>query len=173
MGHGHSPKPPKPITRDATPVMGKLGGKDVLMCPYCDPPHPISTQEVSPCGTVLEVRAIQAVFKGQKCALCGQTNGHQIMAGSRFVHTPDCTPGKKMYAVAPDKSAWAAVLWRFPDWVQLWVARKFGKVVMELRDKDDEVSGYAWQTVSKHAKSQIAVSGRGNSVIGQGDPNPS
>lgn len=142
-------KGPKPRIRRAAPKMGNVNGKSVIMCPYCDPPHPLSTTEVSPCGAVLEVQAVQAVFRNQRCALCGKTDGEQVKVGNRFIHTHPCTPGKRMFAVTPPKSRLAALVWRFPDWAQLFIAKNFGKVVLELTTSDGHKDGYTWQAVNR------------------------
>lgn len=159
-------KGPKATVRRMAPVMGKEGGKDMVMCPYCDPPHPISTLEVSNCGTMLEINAVQAVFKGQKCALCGQTNGQQVMAANKYVHAHECTPGRKVFATPPKKYLSARLMWKLPDFFQVWVARKFGRVVLELKNGENKVTGYTWQKVNIHAETEISVSGRGNPGVG-------
>lgn len=173
MGHGSMRiKEPKPRVRYAPPVMGKLKGRDVVMCPFCSPPHPLSNTEPSQCGTMLDVRAVQAVFHNQRCALCGKTDGVQIMAGNKYIHDHDCTPGKRIFAVPPRKSFTASIVWRFPDFAQLWLARKFGKVILELKDANNKVQGYSWQKVNIHAATQVAVSGRSSTGIGQGISEP-
>ena len=170
MGHGNNRiKPPKPNLRRAPPKMGKLNGKDVIMCPYCDPPHPLSTQEISPCGTVLEVQAIQAIFRNQRCIVCGEISGEQTMVGNKYVHTYDCKPGHRMFATPPRKSTLATLFWRFPDWAQLLVARKFGKVVLELKNSEEKIIGYTWQRVQKvqkDAQTPLPVSGRSDPSLG-------
>lgn len=170
MGHSNNHlKPPKPYFRNAPPKMGKFSGKSMVMCPFCDPPHPLSNIELSPCGTILQVQAVQAVFRNQKCALCGKISGEQIMVGNKYVHTHDCKPGQKMFAIPPKKSVLASLFWRFPDWAQLIVAKKFGKVVLELKDSDQKVVGYTWQKVNRippHAQTPLPVSGRSDPGLG-------
>lgn len=162
MGHKNKMfKPPKPTVRYRAPVMGKLKGKDVVMCPFCDPPHALSSTEPSPCGTILQIQAVQAVFHNQKCALCGKVEGETIMAGDKYVHTYECTHGKLMFAVPPKKSVTARIFWRFPDAAQLWVARKFGTVVMELKNGSEQIVGYTWKKVQIDAQTKISVSGGG------------
>lgn len=82
-------------------------GATVLLCPFCNPTHPLRADGISPCGTSLRVQAVQTVYranysKNMVCVKCGKSNGNMVSwQGTAYVHTPDCTPGTVTLPEAP------------------------------------------------------------------------
>lgn len=120
--------------------------KPVVMCPFCNPPHPISP-EGSLCGTRLVLLAEQVTYHGATCALCGKKDGNIVRVGNFFRHSHDCSPGKIVFTQPPKPSRSAALVFRFKG-LHLWIGKKFGKVPVAINNADGSPSGrYAWYEV--------------------------
>jgi hypothetical protein len=151
---------PKPKIRVAEPLMGKNDkGQVTVLCPFCSEPHPIPPNRPAHCGTMLEVKAVQAIFYGQKCALCQGNQGALIRVGDRYRHVHDCSPGKVLYTQEPRKSIVAALAYRLPDPVHIFLGRRLGYVPFQVFGADGKVVGYTWQRMYKrhNASPEISV----------------
>ena len=152
----------KKNVRKQKPVITKQNGKIAILCPFCPNPHPISPDQQSPCGTHLELNAVQLTYRNVECVLCGDKKGVLVRAGDKFVHAHKCSPGKVYYPTPPKKSRLAAILFGFPQFTHLWLGRVFGKVPIRLQDDKGEVAGYTWQPIKlrkvTHAENQRPVS---------------
>ena len=135
----------KPRIRRQAPRISNDGKGVLIECPYCHPPHPLRVDLPAPCGTILELRAIQNLYRDVKCVLCENSQGTLIKVGEYYRHAHECSPGKRIYTVPPEKSRSAAVFHRFPKFLHKFYARNFGKVVIELSHQG-EVAGYAWDS---------------------------
>ena len=121
-------------------------GQVTISCPYCYPPHQIITEVPASCGTVLELVAVQNVFSGVDCALCGESGGTLVKIGETYRHDHDCTPGKTIFAVPPPKSIFAAMFWRAPTFAHKFIARRFGRAVTQITGKNGDPY-FGWDMV--------------------------
>ncbi len=155
----HKKLPPtnfaKAKTRRKPPIVETHKKATVAMCPFCATPHPLNANEVSACGTILEISAVQQTFSGKhmNCALCHKPGGTLVKVGDQYVHSHECTPGVHLHTVAPENSLTAAIFWRLPDFVLLWIAKKFKRTPQMLgplaeNGKITQIEGYAWQKVT-------------------------
>lgn len=152
---------PKPKIRIAEPIIGKNNrGQTTILCPFCSEPHPIPHNRPAHCGTMLEVKAVQAIFYGQKCALCGSNEGATIKIGDRFRHAHDCSPGKVLYITPPKRSILAKWAYHMPDRFHIFLGRRVGYAPFQIFDQSGKVVGYTWQRMYKrpNASPKISVS---------------
>lgn len=90
------------ITRDKD-------GAAILNCPFCVPTHPLRPDVGSACGTMLQVRAVQRVYRAKyekhmTCVKCGKGDGEMVLFQNGFIHTHDCAPGVVALADPPKYS---------------------------------------------------------------------
>lgn len=106
--------------RIATPIPRQDGkGNVTLMCPFCNPTHPLSPNGMSGCGTELQVRATQTVFRAVSdkkmiCIKCQKGGGEMVAFNESMVHVHNCTPGVATFVDPPRMSVFAAALFRLP-----------------------------------------------------------
>ena len=111
---------PRITTRIDAPKAGKdKSGKPALMCPFCVPSHPLVPGVQSGCGTDLQMRAVQTVYKAKfikdmKCAKCGQGGGEMVRFLNAYVHVGDCAPGVVTLADPPDTTFFAHGVYLLP-----------------------------------------------------------
>lgn len=135
-------------------------GDAQILCPYCYPPHPIITDIPANCGTVLRLVAEQVVYTSVDCVLCGETGGTLIKIGESYRHDHDCTPGKTIYAVPPQRSRSAALLWHAPTFIHTFMARKFGRAITDIKNKEGDHAHYGWDMV-RTIPMAVRADGRG------------
>lgn len=127
---------------DAKIIRNKKGV--VISCPFCEIPHPIGTTP-SACGTKLEVRAVQDVYTGVVCSLCGKPGGQFVKIGHLYRHTNDCSPGKTLFTKPPKMSLSAKLVHKLPDRVAILLNKKFGVRTIEvINPTTKKVLGYTW-----------------------------
>lgn len=104
-------------TREKPPILSKDGkGNALLLCPFCTPPHPINPESPAICGTILQVRALQTVYKSKKydtkniCVKCKKSGGEMVLFQGALIHTFDCTPGVVALSTPPKYSKFAQVV---------------------------------------------------------------
>lgn len=107
---------PRVTTRIEAPIAKMEKKEAVLYCPFCKPTHKIVPGLEHPCGTRLEVRAVQEVYKARydktlKCAKCGRGDGEMVRFQAGFIHTHDCTPGVAALTEPPKFSMAAKVIY--------------------------------------------------------------
>lgn len=96
--------------REALPKLEKdKNGANILMCPFCDPTHPILPFVPSACGTGIEIKAIQKIYEGKYnkdmiCAKCHERGGKMVLWNNAFIHAHNCTPGVSVLAEEPKYS---------------------------------------------------------------------
>ena len=153
---------PEVRVRELPPKFDKDGKDAVILCPFCDIPHPISIGKDSPCGTNLRLTAVQTIFPARTvkklklvCMKChqsdlpGQTGGDMIQFNNAFVHLidlsagsaqADCAPGTKLIAVPPKFSKVAQVVHNLPLPIRRAVERRMGyaKPVTEVDPEGNE-----------------------------------
>lgn len=121
-----------PVTvRYATPALKMEAGKPIIWCPFCNPSHPLSLSTPSACGTLLEVRATQAVYKarlnkGMVCIKCKKEDGNMVQFNDAFVHVPDCTPDIILFNDPTKFSRLAKFVFHAPAWLQKIAKRYVG-----------------------------------------------
>jgi len=126
---------PKYTQRIEAPIAKKeKDGSASLWCPFCKPSHKILPGMEALCGTRLEVRAVQIVFKARyekdmKCAKCGGGGGEMVRFQNAFVHTHDCTPGVATLTEPPKFSRWAAFVAKLPDSLKNRIEKRTGKAM--------------------------------------------
>lgn len=86
------------------------------------------------CGTRLEVRAVQVVFRAkyQKdmiCVKCGQGGGDMVRFQNAFIHADDCMPGVATFTEPPKYSKVAKLLYNFPAFIKSIIEKKYGKIM--------------------------------------------
>lgn len=134
----------KPRTRKTDPkvIKGK-NDKITLVCPFCKVPHPIGFSPAM-CGTKIEVKAVQTIYTGATCALCGKPGGNFVKIGNAFAHENQCSPGKVLFQKPPKLSILAKIIYKLPDPITKFIS-KFGKTAIEVSDiKNGKVIGYSW-----------------------------
>lgn len=143
---------PKPAIkqRTAIPLVDESGQ---LSCPFCKPPHPLDPTQESMCGTVIQVTAVQTVYKAQymneptKCLKCGESMGEMIRFGGAFIHAVDCTPGMALMTETPKLTPWARFIYHMPDFAKRPIERRTGRaspleLIDEKGEKTGEIAGY-------------------------------
>lgn len=115
---------PRAFTRVLAPIAKMQGKEAVLYCPFCKPTHKILPGAPNPCGTFLEIQAVQTVFKAKYeknlvCLKCGQGGGEMVQYRNGFIHTHDCAPGVAALTEEPKFNRWAKIVYQIP-----WLALK-------------------------------------------------
>lgn len=127
---------------DAKIIRGK-NNKATIICPFCKIPHPIGL-EPSVCGTKLEVKAVQTIYTGAVCALCGKSGGNFIKVGNAYAHEEQCSPGKILFRKPPKLSPLAKLVYKMPDPITKFFSKR-GRTAIEVSDPSSKkVIGYAW-----------------------------
>jgi hypothetical protein len=132
--------------RRQAPRIRQDGKTIVIECPFCHPPHPLRVDIPSPCGTILELYAVQQLYQDVTCALCGKSGGTLIKVGDQYRHAHDCSPDKRIFTTPPKLSKSAAFFWRLPRFFQLAWGRRFRKRVIEV-SQQGKVVGYTWDGI--------------------------
>jgi len=126
---------PRTTIRIEAPLAGKgKDGKPTLLCPFCHPTHPIIPGKVSLCGTNLEMRATQTVFrarfiKNMVCAKCGQGGGDMVHFQNAFIHVHDCTPGVATFTEPPSMTWFARSVYWLPNGFKKHIEKRTGRAV--------------------------------------------
>lgn len=86
--------------------MEKAKDGNVLMCPFCNPPHQVSPFVPSPCGSLVVVKVVQEVYHAKYdrtlvCAKCGKGGGDMVKWNEAYIHTGNCMPGVVTFANPP------------------------------------------------------------------------
>ena len=125
---------PKPElkTREALPRVKNEGKGVLLMCPFCEIPHPVSVGQDSACGTTLRVTAVQTIVPARtvhkrslQCFKCGKSGGEMVPFNQGFIHLIDCVPGTKVMAEPPARfSRWAQMVSGLPAGMRGWPGQK-------------------------------------------------
>ena len=127
---------PNYTTRERVPILSRDGqGNALLLCPFCTPAHPINPESASTCGTILQVRALQTIYKAKKygnevCVKCGKGGGEMVMFQGALLHTNDCMPGVVALSTPPKFSKLAKALFGLRDgWIKKNLEGIFGEAV--------------------------------------------
>lgn len=127
--------------RELPPKVNMVEHGVQILCPFCDPPHPIMVGQDSACGTTMKVTAVQTIYPARTtkkhnlvCIKCGKGNGEMVKFNKTFVHAFDCTPGTKLITVPPEFSKLAKFIFQLPAWLRKQVEKitGFAKEVKEV-----------------------------------------
>lgn len=154
MSHKKGSKPPI-HTRERIPILSKDGkGNALLLCPFCTPPHPINPDSPSICGTILQVRALQTIYKAKKydkntvCVKCQKGGGEMVLFQGALIHTHDCSPGVVALSTPPKYSLFAEWTHGLEDGpIKHYIQKRFGNAmaveeVTPTGEKTGKIFGY-------------------------------
>jgi len=149
------PKYRNPLrTREAIPKLKKTKDGVELLCPFCDPPHPILPGVPTVCGATLRVTAVQQIIisrvtKHEKliCMKCHQGGGEMVKFMNGFVHLVECAPDVNLIADPPKNSKVAKRIYGFPKRLRAIIEKFTGvvnivKVVDPLGNETGEIQSY-------------------------------
>lgn len=107
---------PQVTVREAQPRIHKGNDGYQIMCPFCNPSHPMLPGKVSKCGSTIEVTALQEVISaraarlaGIVCVKCQKPAGGGAMVHwqNGYIHLEDCDPKSALLVEPPKFSRWA------------------------------------------------------------------
>jgi len=141
MSKKSSFKPPI-SQRTATPGMTKgEGGRNVILCPFCKPAHELHPGFVEPCGTRLQLSAVQQVLKAKYsksvCAKCGKGGGELVRWMNAFIHTNDCSPDVMTMTVPTKFSKLAGIIYNSPIRARKFFEKFTGQTMAATEVKPD------------------------------------
>lgn len=168
---------PPSATRERVPLFREVSGNTMVLCPFCDPPHPIWPDKISDCGTMLKVMAVQQVFTSRTlkkadvvCIRCGKGGGAMVAYGRGFVHTENCNPERRLLTSVPVYSEWARRVYNMPKRLNA-IIQKFTGPVIQVHEVDEfgketgNVLGYYFGVPSAtHSKREHPEAGTRQSV---------
>jgi hypothetical protein len=128
--------------RRQSPRVSERGGLIAFECPFCFPPHPLVVDQEASCGTMLELTAVQRLYRGVRCAKCGQPSGTLTKLGDDYQHTYDCVPGKMLLPEEPVPSRWARIVYSLPMWLRRPISRRRQQVAMRVTREERII--YTW-----------------------------
>jgi hypothetical protein len=146
---------PRYTTRVEAPIAKMEKNEAVLYCPFCKPTHRIAPGVETACGTRLEVRAVQMVFKAKYeknmiCVKCKQGGGEMVQFRNGFLHTHDCAPGVAALTEEPKFTPLAKVIYNL-NWpaVKSKIEKRTGRAmkvdeVTPEGERTGKVLGYAF-----------------------------
>jgi hypothetical protein len=153
MKHKHYT--PSIKTRELPPIAHKTRGGVALMCPFCNPTHPLVPGQPNNCGTEIRVTAVQAIVsartvrqEGLTCVKCRvKGSGEMVRYMNGYIHFQECAPEIKLLRETPKYSRWAELVYRFPEGIRAKIEKMTGIVQMvhELTPEGAEtgkVQGY-------------------------------
>jgi len=142
-------------------------GNVLLMCPFCKPSHPIRAENDSNCGTILQIRATQIVYKAKYderliCVKCGEGKGEMVKFQNGFVHTPDCRPDIVALESPPEYSKFAEHVYHMKPFWKKFYEGIYGNVapVKEVEPNGKPtgvILGYFFQPRGKHGKNKSTI----------------
>lgn len=143
MSKRSSVQQPTTIRRHVPLLEKDNHGANVLMCPFCIPSHPITPFVASGCGTVVEVQAVQTVYrakyqKGMVCVKCGKSGGMMVRMNDAFTHSFDCTPGTTTLTAVPAFSKIATWVFKMKDGRLKEFIQGFTGVAAEVKEVTPE-----------------------------------
>jgi hypothetical protein len=127
---------------DIPKVTKDKNGAAILLCPFCNPTHPLRADQATACGTIVRVQAVQTVFrsnysrKNMVCVKCGKGGGEMVVwQNNAFVHTHDCSPGVAAMNEPPKISKAAGIIYNLHPRIKTLIELVTGKTM-----KVDEVT---------------------------------
>lgn len=116
--------------------------QDGLYCPFCNPSHLLIPGKQAACGTQLQVRAVQSIYRSRfvdemVCVKCGKGGGEMAQYQGAFAHVIDCTPGVAMLAEPPKFSKLAGLVYVLPEWAKKRIEPRVGRAMPVDEVKED------------------------------------
>lgn len=142
MAYKSKPTASAGLRRKQGPRLTERNGVVAFECPFCFPPHPLVIGQESPCGTMLELTAVQRLYRSVRCAKCGKTTGTLTKINDEYQHTFDCVPGKLILPTNPVPSRWARVVYHLPHAIRRRISRRRQQVATRMTQDDRIV--YTW-----------------------------
>lgn len=130
-------------TREQQPMMGGDKTHPVLLCPFCNPTHPLGIGPENPCGTIINVTAVQTVYKaklnpGMTCVRCKQAGGTMVKYLQGFAHTHECVKGLVLLPFIPEDNRFARFVFNMKDGkLKEFLQRKNG-IAQPIREIDPQ-----------------------------------
>lgn len=145
---------PDVVTRERPPIPIPTKNGIELRCPFCDDHHLLMPDVESPCGTRIEVTAVQQVIsarlartKGLVCVKCHKEGGEFVQYRNSYVHLINCTPGTRLLQEVPKFNPLAKWVYKAPAKIRGLIERLTGRSdqVLEIDengDKTGKILGY-------------------------------
>lgn len=134
-------------------------GAAVLMCPFCEPSHILSAVNRNGCGSVVEMRVTQIIYRAKYnpkmiCVKCAKGGGEMVQYLDALIHIPDCMPGTVTMVDPPVLSKSAEFVNKLPKPIKGLVEKVTGQVmpVEEVTTsgvRTGNVFGYFFKSRSK------------------------
>jgi hypothetical protein len=151
----HKNYSPSLRTRELPPIPQRSKNGVALLCPFCQPTHPLIPGKANNCGTEIRVTAVQTVIsartvrqEGLTCVKCRKKGeGEMVRYMNGYIHVKECAPDVKLLREIPKYSKTAKFVYRLPEKLRDLVERRTGIVQMvhELTPEGEEtgmVQGY-------------------------------
>lgn len=113
-----------------------------ILCPFCEPPHPIAVGREAACGTSLKVTAVQVVIPSRTvtkrnlvCVKCHKGGGQMVRFHNGYVHLHECTPHTKLITEPPVFSKLAGLVFRMPPLLRAPLERRLG-LARQIKEVD-------------------------------------
>jgi hypothetical protein len=142
-------------TRELPPLPQRTKNGVALLCPFCQPTHPLIPGKANNCGTEIRVTAVQTIIsartarqEGLACVKCRKTGqGEMVRYMNGYIHAQECAPEIKLLREIPKYSKTAEWVYRLPEKVRAVVEKRTGMVQMvhELTPEGEEtgaIQGY-------------------------------
>lgn len=102
-------KPPFTKRTGIPKIVKDKNGAAILLCPFCNPSHPLLPNQVAKCGTSLSLTAEQVIVHAKfdkkfTCVKCGKGGGDMVQYQNGFIHVKDCSPEVMTMTEAPNYS---------------------------------------------------------------------
>ena len=130
----HKSNRPDIKIRELPPRTTEKNGEVQILCPFCEPPHPIAVGREAACGTLLKVTAVQVLIPSRTvnrdkliCVKCHKGGGEMVKYHQGYVHLHECTPHTKLMTEPPPFSRLAGVLYGLPSPIRNPVEKYLGK----------------------------------------------
>lgn len=157
-------------TRELPPIVHKTRGGIVLMCPFCNPTHPLVPGQPNNCGTKIRVTAVQEIIsartvriEGLTCVKCRETGkGEMVQYFNGYVHVEECAPGIQLLSSIPKYSKWAKVVFNLPETWRERVEKLTGvvQVVQGLTPDGKETGNVEGYFFAKRGKTTPRIRGK-------------
>lgn len=138
--------PARPIlkTREKPPIPMPTKNGIELRCPFCSDHHQLLPNVESPCGTRIEVTAVQEVISAKLvrkenliCIKCTKPGGEMVRYRNSFIHAEECNPEVKFLQEEPKYSLLAKLVFGLPESIRKRVEKVTGRADQVL-DMDNQ-----------------------------------
>lgn len=131
--------------RKQAPRLTERDGVITFECPFCFPPHPLIVDQVTSCGTKLELVAIQRTYTSVKCVKCGKFEGTLVKQGENYQHAYDCVPGVVLLDEPPVPSRSARMVYYLPELLRVWISGRRKQAPARLKHEGEIV--FTWMNI--------------------------